>query len=428
MGLNKKTVSKRITLKDRYKIQKKVNEHNRKQRRQSKKDQKSGATQRRALRKDPGIPNLWPFKEQLLRQMEAKKDRDEERRLEIQNRRKLDLTTVAERAEEFAEKEAQALAAEEDGHKHVAPRHAGSVLKSVIEEADVVLQVLDCRDPIGTRSQQIEEMILQKDKRMVLVLNKSDLIPEAALLEWIAHLKRAKIPNCVGVLPFAANVQKQRNFLKRVPGAELLIKHLKMLNRGLKTIMVVGVVGVPNVGKSSVVNSLKLSKAVISSAQAGSTKQNQRVLIDSKLELIDTPGVTLKSEVGSGSAQINALRVCLDPVVEDSLKAVEDLVKSAPEKFMVHYALSKFDTPEQFLIQIAERYGKKTKGGALHLKRAADVVLNELQKGKLKFFISAPTAEDVAMAQNDDDEEEPLVLGAFAKEFDFADEDDAMAF
>lgn len=78
--VKKKRISKRLTLKDRYRIEKKLKEHQRKQRRQSKKDDKAGLTQKRALRKDPGVPNLWPFKDELLRQIENRKAREEERK------------------------------------------------------------------------------------------------------------------------------------------------------------------------------------------------------------------------------------------------------------------------------------------------------------------------------------------------------------
>ena len=431
MGLLKKRLSKRVTLKDRYKIQKKVNDHNRKQRRQAKIDEKSGATARRALRKDPGIPNLWPHKEQLLRQMEAKKERDEERKkeraAEIKRRRagptEEDLANAEERAEEHALKEEDLANAEGCAQG----KHAGSVLKSVVEDADVILQVLDARDPMGCRSPQIEELVRSKGKKLVLVLNKTDLVPETAVRGWVSVLRR-EFPT----VPFAANTQKQKNNLKRVPGADDLIKLLKNFARGTKAILVVGVVGAPNVGKSSLVNSMKMSRAVTASAQAGSTKSNQRVAIDSKLELIDTPGVSTPFDVSKVSKAVAALRACLEPIVEDPLKVVEDLVRESPqEKFMVAYGLPQFSNPRDFLVRLATQTGKLSKGGVLNLEAAAKLVVNDCQKGKFKLFCQPPQTlkEDGAEnAMEEEDDDDAIVMDSFADEFVFADEDDAMGF
>ena len=420
MGLLKKRQSKRISLKDRYKIQKKVNEHNRKQRRAAKKDDKSGATARRALRKDPGIPNLWPFKEQLLRQIEAKKERDEERRKsraeEVKRLRagptEEELANAAERAEEHAMREEEQEGAAQG-------RHAGSVLKSVVEDADIIIQVLDARDPQGCRSPQIEDMVRSKGKRMVLVLNKTDLVTEQAVRGWVKFLRR-QYP-CI---PFAANTQKQKNNLKRVPGADELIKLLKGLAKGSKASLVVGIVGVPNVGKSSLVNSLKMSRAVTASAQAGSTKTNQRVAIDSKLELIDTPGVSTPFDPSKISRAVAALRACLEPVVEDPLKAVEDLVRESPQdRFMIAYGLPKFDNPRDFLVRLATQTGKISKGGVLNLESAARLVVHDCQKGKFKLYCQPP--EDL-QASTGEEAEEAEVMDTLGDEFEFVDEDDAM--
>ena len=422
MPLRKEKKSKRISLKDRYKIEKKVRDHNRKVRRQARKDAKSGATERRALRKDPGIPNLWPFKEQLLKQLEAKKERDEERKVaraeEIRKRRagptEEELTNAEERAAEFEHIQAE----DEEGSSISTSRHAGAVLKSVVEDADVILQVLDARDPQGSRSPQIEELVKSKGKRMVFVLNKTDLVPESAVRGWIKTLRKEH-----ATIPFACNTQKQKFNLRRVPGCDELIKLLKNYARGSKAALVVGVVGVPNVGKSSLVNSMKMARAVTASAQAGSTKTNQRVAIDSKLELIDTPGVSTPYDASQVSKAVAALRVCLAPIVEDPLKAVETLLReSGPERFMLTYGTPKFSSPHEFLVRIATQFGKLSKGGVVNLEAAAKIIIKDCQKGKLKMFVSPPSSiQDVEMEEVD---EEAVIVDSFGEEFKFAEDDD----
>ena len=426
MGLHAKKKSKRITLKDRYKIERKVKEHNRKQRRQAKKDDKSGATARRALRKDPGIPKLWPEKEALLRQIEAKKERDEERKQarkeEIKKRRagptEEDLANAAERAEEHAMKEEESAMGEQSGQ---GGKHAGAVLKSVVEEADVILQVLDARDPQGCRSPQIEDLVRSKGKKMILVLNKTDLVPESAIRGWVRALKR-EYPT----VPFAANTSKDKVVLRRAPGVDNLIKVLKKIAKGSKATLVVGVVGAPNVGKSSLVNSMKMARAVIASAQAGSTKTNQRVSIDSKLDIIDTPGVSTPFDPAKVSKAVAALRACLEPIVEDPIKAVEDLVRESPqERFMVAYGLPKFDSPRDFLVRLATQTGKMSKGGVLNLEAAAKLVVHDCQKGKFKLFCQPP---ELGKRSEEDMEEEDdaEVMDSLGAEFQFPEEDETM--
>lgn len=158
--------------------------------------------------------------------------------------------------------------------------------KKVVEAADVVLEILDARDPLGTRCKQVEQAVCDGNKRLVLVLNKSDLVPREILDKWLKYLRKS-----FPAVPFKASTQSQTKRLGRrrikqaknqqsqlqgniCIGAELLMSLLGNYcrNKGIKTSIRVGVVGLPNVGKSSIINSLKRSRACNVGSTPGVTK------------------------------------------------------------------------------------------------------------------------------------------------------------
>ena len=222
--VKKKGKSKRTTLKDKYKIQRRVKETAKKRKKQGRKDAAAGVVV--AKKKDPGIPNSWPFKQDLLRDIQRQRERQQQQQQEQKERRAKDLRMLrdhqaqggtARTVEELMQKAAQSQAAyaekqpvggdggggveDDTTNRSDGTQSAGQPsrraylkeLKKVVDAADVVLQVLDCRDPVGSRIHPtIEDTILsQADKRMVLVLNKIDLVPKQVVSDWLKVLRRS---------------------------------------------------------------------------------------------------------------------------------------------------------------------------------------------------------------------------------------------
>uniref|UniRef100_A0A8C5KBP2 Guanine nucleotide-binding protein-like 3-like protein n=1 Tax=Jaculus jaculus TaxID=51337 RepID=A0A8C5KBP2_JACJA len=276
--------------------------------------------------------------------------------------------------------------------------------RKVVEYADVILEVLDARDPLGCRCFQMEEAVLRAEgsKKLVLVLNKIDLVPKEVVKKWLEYLR-----NELPTVAFKASTQHQVKNLNRcsVPvehAPELLLKSkacfgaenlMRILGNychlgEVRTHIRVGVVGLPNVGKSSLINSLKRSRACNVGAVPGVTKFMQEICLDKYIRLLDAPGIVPgpSSEVGTILSNCVDVQKLADPVTP-----VETILQRCNlEEISNYYGVSGFQTTEHFLTAVAHRLGKKKKGGIYSQEQAAKAVLADWVSGKISFYIPPP--------------------------------------
>ncbi|XP_057985077.1 guanine nucleotide-binding protein-like NSN1 isoform X2 [Hevea brasiliensis] len=434
---SKKSKSKRIPLRQKYKVLRKVRQHHKKKAKEAK---KLGLNKKSKVEKDPGIPNDWPFKEQELKALEARRARALEEleqkkaaRKERAQKRKLGLLEdddISKFADVASAKEQNFE--EQNGNDDVGgiarnrDRAFYKELVKVIEESDVILEVLDARDPLGTRCVDMEKMVMKSghDKRLVLLLNKIDLVPREAVEKWLKYL-REELP----AVAFKCSTQEQRsnlgwksssktaktsNLLQTSDclGAETLIKLLKNYSRShdIKKSITVGVIGLPNVGKSSLINSLKRCHVVNVGATPGLTRSMQEVQLDKNVKLLDCPGVVLLKS-GENDASI-ALRNCKRiEKLDDPINPVKEILKLCPARLLVTlYKIPNFESVDDFLQKVATVRGRLKKGGIVDVEAAARIVLHDWNEGKIPYYTMPPSR----------DQDEPLeakIVSELGKEF-----------
>ena len=389
--VKKKGKSKRTTLKQKYKVEKKKKEHERKVRKEAKR--KSGQAFLGKKKRDPGIPNSCPFKKELLAEIVAAKERADDRKKKPKTLK--ELASIAKEATEKYEPPAKEIVSGATSLLGRTAKAYGKEVSKVVASADVVLEVLDARDPVHSRSPALEDSILPP-KRVVLVLNKIDLVPKDVAQRWLRSLRRTS-----GLAVVATSTKR----VQKTDGIDGVLQLLKSLQHSRGGTLAVGIVGFPNAGKSSLAKALAQKRSgadVAVDATAGSTTTAREVRLENKLTLIDSPGVI--RDQSSDLASL-AARGCIEVSdLDDPQSIARDL-------------LSTEEDPRQYLIHRAQRRGNVKKNGILDLDAAARDVIHDFKIGKLSFFRHPPPDDDDNDALLTDDDG-PKLLSTFGPDFD----------
>ncbi|KAH9896090.1 P-loop containing nucleoside triphosphate hydrolase protein [Cubamyces lactineus] len=348
------------------------------------------------LKKDPGVPKLPSLKVR-----NAGKHAHPPPRLDpdAQMASEPTLSSLAALAESSAAIDDEAFSADPSSSKGAPKtkeqlrRHYIRALHKVIDESDIVILVLDARDPEGCRSRLVEEEVRRREsegKKLVFVLNKIDLVPRDNAQAWLRYLRHT-----TPTLPFKSASANQRSNLSSST-APALLRLLKAYKPSAQSITV-GVVGYPNVGKSSLINSLKRSKACAVAAQPGHTKELQTVQLERGLRVIDSPGVVFDDDDfddGKGSRKSNVLlrNVIKVEDIDDPVKIVEEILgRTDPAVVKKLYNVEDYTSPLEFLTMVALTTGRLLKGGTPDILAAARQVLTDWNHQKIPYFSVPPT-------------------------------------
>ena len=257
-------------------------------------------------------------------------------------------------------------------------------LYKVVDSSDVIVQVLDARDPMGTRCRHLEHHLrkdaMKRHKHVILLLNKVDLVPAWVTKRWLHALSR-EYPT----LAFHASVTNPF-------GKGALLSLLRQFSRlrADKQNVSVGFIGYPNVGKSSVINALRTKKVCVTAPVPGETKVWQYVNLTKRIFLIDCPGVVYHDTNDSDTDAVlkGVVRVSL---LEDAWEHIPDVVaRVKPDYLRRAYKVQSWESPEDFLQQVARLTGRLLKGGEPDLNTAAKMVLYDWQRGRIPFFAPPP--------------------------------------
>ncbi|KAL1491197.1 hypothetical protein ABEB36_011833 [Hypothenemus hampei] len=257
-------------------------------------------------------------------------------------------------------------------------------LHKVIDSSDVLLQILDARDPLGTRSAYLEKFLKteKQHKHLIFILNKVDLVPTWVTQRWVAILSK-EYPTV------AFHASLTHPFGK---GSLInLLRQFAKLHIDKKQISV-GFIGYPNVGKSSVINTLRSKKVCKVAPIAGETKVWQYITLMRRIYLIDCPGVVYPS------AETDVEKVLKGVVRVELINNPEDYIASVLERVKKDYLIKTYKVEDwtdsiDFLEKMARRSGRLLKGGEPDISSVAKMVLNDWQRGRLPFFVCPPGYE-----------------------------------
>lgn len=369
------------------------------------------------------VPGGCPFKDEIMREVEEVKQRKEDERKARKEQAKqaksaLKQQSLEEMVVDAENRDAAHQAANADADYSgdeedlVAGKGKENSLKTffkefkkVVDAADVILEVVDARDPLGTRCEEVQQIVRNAAgvKKLVLVLNKADLVPRENLEAWLKYLRKSG-----PVVPFKATTQTQKQKLGRIKfpglkvmyqrspcvGADILMSLLANYcrNNDIKTSIRVGIVGIPNVGKSSIINSLKRKKACNVGAVPGVTRQMQEVEIDKNIKLIDSPGIVFQRPREENPDEFYALKNAQDVnKVQDPYPLAADILRRASMLYFCRlYNITEFHSVDEFLAKKAQKIGRFGPGGVPDVKSAARSLIHDWNTGKIKYFTQPP--------------------------------------
>jgi nuclear GTP-binding protein len=264
-------------------------------------------------------------------------------------------------------------------------------LYKVIDSSDVVIQVLDVRDPMGTRSKYIEKY-MKKDKahkHLVFVLNKCDLVPTWVTVRWVKILSQF-----CPTIAFHASIQNPFGKGSLIQ----LLRQFAQIHKDKKSISV-GFIGYPNVGKSSVINTLRKKKVCKAAPIPGETKVWQYVCLMRRIFLIDSPGV-VHQDTNDSMADTVLKSVVRPEMLDDASDIVEVVLQRVKKEYIQrHYKIMSWNNHVDFLDQLARRTGKMLRKGKPDISLASRKVIMDFQRGKLPWFNIPPFEDDIEKAE-----------------------------
>ena len=265
-------------------------------------------------------------------------------------------------------------------------KHWKDILRALRDNVDLIIQIIDCRNPLGTHSKVIEEFVKREELNIkeVLVLNKSDMVPREVVHQWVSYFKKRNYT------VFSASA-------KYSGGVRAILQLLRQMVREHKfREMNVLAIGYPNTGKSTIIESLTDNKKKLGvSSKAGFTRGIKRVKLSDKIFIIDSPGVIPFNEKDQTDMAIKAIMIA--DKLDDPLAAVEAIFKllSFDELERVYkIQMETGDTAEELVEKVGRKMGRLISGGRVNEPEVQKLIIRDWQNNKLHFFHLPPNEEE----------------------------------
>ena len=279
------------------------------------------------------------------------------------------------------------------------PGHMAKTKRLIIEHlkaVDVAAELLDARIPLSSANPMVEELLSGKPR--IVILNKADLADPGMTKAWESYYKRKGV---AAVSMSCGNGKDKKKFLRLIKEAAGPMLE-KWKRRGLKTRSArIMILGIPNVGKSTLINFISGTAAARTANTPGHTRGKQWVRLSQGLDLLDTPGVLWPKF----EDQVAALRLAAtgaiagdvfdaDTVVPELMRV---LARTAPDALREKYGIEDAAADTQILLAHAgKRRGCILPGGAIDYARTQTMILNDFRSGKLgRITLDAVPAEEV---------------------------------
>ncbi len=279
------------------------------------------------------------------------------------------------------------------------PGHMAKTKRLIIEHlkaVDVAAELLDARIPLASANPMVEELLSGKPR--IVILNKADLADPGMTKAWESYYKRKGV---AAVSMSCGNGKDKKKFLRLIKEAAGPMLE-KWKRRGLKTRSVrIMILGIPNVGKSTLINFISGTAAARTANTPGHTRGKQWVRLSQGLDLLDTPGVLWPKF----EDQVAALRLAAtgaiagdvfdaDTVVSELMRV---LARTAPDALREKYGIEDaVADPQILLAQAGKRRGCILPRGAIDYARVQTMILNDFRSGKLgRITLDAVPAEEV---------------------------------